>query len=372
MLSVLHVAQPTEGGVARIVRDLAADQVERGLRVSVSCPSDNWLAESVRAAGAEHHEWQAARSPGPSVLGETARLRRIVGSVRPDLVHLHSSKAGLAGRLALRGGLPTLFEPHGWSFFVGGVVGSLALRWERLATRWCDALVCVCEGERETGSRRGLRARFVVIPNAVDVAALKPATDEEREEARSRLGLGDGPLVVCVGRLSRQKGQDVLLDAWPHVLARVPSAQLVLIGDGPEARRLTAKAGAGVRLAGKSDEVPAWLAAADVVTLPSRWDVMALTMLEAMARGRSVVASDFDGAREALGGTAGAVVPIEKPRALADALAERLLDPALAKAEGNAGRAAAIERHDFRRVAEATLDLYAEVVGVRGARRASS
>ena len=156
----------------------------------------------------------------------------------------------------------------------------------------------------------------------------------------------------------------MLLAAWPQVLERVPGAELALVGDGPEAPHLAALAVDGVRLAGKSADVPAWLAAADVVALPSRWDVMALTMLEAMARGRSVVTTDVDGAREALGEKAGAVVPVEDPAALADALVERLLDPGRAAAEGEAGRAAAIARHDFLRVADATAELYAELAAV--------
>jgi glycosyltransferase involved in cell wall biosynthesis len=364
-LRVLHVSQPTEAGVALIVRQLAADQVHRGFSVSVACPSRGPLAAAVRHAGAEHHEWAASRSPRLSVAGETLRLRRIIRGVRPDVVHLHSSKAGVAGRLAVRRRVPTLFQPHGWSFFVGGSVGAAALRWERLADRWCDMIVCVCEGERELGERAGIRSRFAVVPNAVDLAEFTPATDDDRRDARSRLGLPGGQLVVCVGRLSRQKGQEVLLAAWPAVMARVPGAHLVLVGDGPDARSLAAQDVDGVQMAGHRDDVPDWLAAADVVTLPSRWDVMAQTMLQAMARGRSVVATDVAGAREALSETAGAVVQIEDEVALADAIAERLLDRALAASEGAAGRRQAVEKHDFRRVTETIAGLYEDVLDRR-------
>ncbi len=155
------MSQPTEAGVALVVRQLAADQVRRGHDVVVACPAAGPLAGEVTDEGARHEDWAAGRSPGLGVVGETARLRRIVQAVAPDLVHLQSSKAGLAGRLALRGRLPTVFEPHAWSFFVGGVVGAAALRWERLADRWADVIVCVCEGERDSrragGNTRPLR-----------------------------------------------------------------------------------------------------------------------------------------------------------------------------------------------------------------------
>ena len=361
-MRILHVSQPTEAGVALVVRQLAADQVRRGYEVVVACPAEGPLAGEVREVGARHEEWGAGRAPGIAVVRETARLNRIVQAVEPDLVHLQSSKAGLAGRLALRGRLPTLFEPHAWSFFVGGAVGAAALRWERFADRWADVVVCVCEGEREAGERAGIRGRYAVIPNAVDLDAFTRATDDDRHAARSRLGLPAGPLVVCVGRLSRQKGQDILLRAWPAIAGPIPDARLVLVGDGPERKSLAAKAGAGVELVGHRDDVPDWLAAADVVTLPSRWDVMAQTMLQAMARGRSVVSTDVPGAREALSDGAGAIVPIEDERALAAAIVERLRDPAFAAAEGEIGRRVAVERHDFRRVGEQTAALYAEVL----------
>src|SRR5206468_2722278 len=134
------------------------------------------------------------RSPGASVLGETRRLARIVREVRPDLVHLYSSKAGLSGRLALRGRLPIVFEPQGWSFYVGGGVGAAAGRWERLAARWCDAIVCACEGEREAGEQAGIRGRFVVVANAADLSMFTEASHDERRAARARLDLPDGPL----------------------------------------------------------------------------------------------------------------------------------------------------------------------------------
>ncbi|NEA48622.1 glycosyltransferase, partial [Streptomyces sp. SID10815] len=71
--------------------------------------------------------------------------------VRPDLVHAHSAKAGLAGRLAVRGRIPTVFQPHAWSFeAVGGATAALALRWERWGTRWAARTVCVSEAERAT------------------------------------------------------------------------------------------------------------------------------------------------------------------------------------------------------------------------------
>jgi glycosyltransferase involved in cell wall biosynthesis len=278
-------------------------------------------------------------------------------------VHLHSSKAGLCGRLALRGRLPTVFQPQAWSFHAaGGVVRWAAAAWERRGARWAHALVCASETERADGERAGIEAAWRVIYNGVDVEQLSAVGEEEQRLARERLRLDDGPLAVCVGRLSRQKGQDVLLDAWPAVRDRVPGAQLWLVGSGEDRVDLESRAVGGVSFAGERDDVPDWLAAADVVVQASRWEGMSLAILEAMARGRSIVTTEVAGNREALG-EAGAIVPPEHPAALAEEVSRRLADSALRAAEGRAARERAVRSHDVRKTTAQTAELYPELLG---------
>lgn len=370
---VLHVSQPGDGGVAAVVAQLARDQVERGLDVVVAGPSRAALRPAVHAAGARFTAWDAKRSPGPGTLREARSLARVIAAEDPDLVHLHSSKAGLAGRLALRGRRPTLFQPHSWSFeALRGPLRGAAAVWERRAAAWTDAIVCVSETERLHGRAAGIDGRYVVVPNGVDLGAFARAGAEERAVARSRLELADGPLAVCVGRLCRQKGQDVLLEAWPAVRDRMPDARLVLVGDGPTELELRAAAGEGVDLVGTRDDIPDWLAAADVVVAPSRWEGMSLTLLEAMATARSVVATDVAGAREALGDEAGAVVPVESVTELVDAVVERLRNPVLAADEGRAGRRRAEQFHDMRTANDHIVALYGEILGGAPGRAASA
>lgn len=372
-LSILHVSQPTEGGVGRYVADLVADQVARGWQVAVASPTYGDLAGQTAASGARHLPWTAGRMPGPSSALHALSLARIVEREQPDLVHLHSSSAGLSGRLAVRGRRPTIFQPHAWSFeAVRGPLRSAALAWERKGARWATAIVCVSEAERRRGEEHGVAARWIVVPNGVDLATFSEGTAEERSSARRRLELGEGPLVVCVGRLCRQKGQDVLLDAWPEITSRVPDAQLVLVGDGPDAEALRRRAGSGVRLVGPRSDVDRWLAAADVVALPSRWEGMSIGMLEAMARGRSIVATDVPGALEALDDEAGAVVPPEDAPALAEAIAVRLLDPVRATAEGRRARQRAEQSFDLNAMTARIAGVYEEVLGSRSPAPSSS
>lgn len=388
-LTVLHVVQPVEGGVARVVTDLVRAQVREGFRAVVACPPDGALPALAAAAGAEVVRWAAVREPGPGLPTEVAAVARTVRETAPDLAHAHSAKAGLAVRLALRGRLPTVFQPHAWSFdAVSGARARAARRWERHAARWAARIVCVSQDELRRGQRAGVPGRWAVIRNGVDTARFAPADDAERRRARARLsGLlapsgpyartgptaqsgspalpEDAPLVVCVARLCPQKGQDVLLRAWPAVAARVPDARLVLVGDGPDRERLRRLAGDRVLFAGHHDDPAPWYAAADLVVLPSRWEGMALAPLEAMARRRPVLLSEVAGAAECLpeGHAALCLVPPEEPAALAGAAARLLADPALCDSLGRQARAHMCGAHELGRTTSAVSALYRELLG---------
>lgn len=410
---VLHLAQPVDGGVARVVLDLARAQLTAGLHVTVACPGGE-LGAGLRDLGAAVRDWPAGRSPGPGLPGELRRLVRLIEEVRPELVHAHSAKAGLAGRLAVRGRVPTVFQPHAWSFeAVGGPTAALALRWERWGARWADRVVCVSETERATGIRAGVRAPYAVIPNGIDLDRFRPepaapatvsgaapvtvpgaapgaASGAVHDPPRAPSsgpssgplsGASSGtaraavlpdlapsaPLVVCVGRLCRQKGQDVLLRAWEEVLGAVPEARLVLVGDGPDGSALRRRAHPSVLFTGAVTDVVPWYRAADLVVLPSRWEGMALAPLEALACGRPVVLTDVGGARESLPPALAArcLVPPDDPAALAGAVAGLLSDPSLRAALGDQGRRYVLSTHDVRHTAEQVAALYRELLGGR-------
>ncbi|MBB5936356.1 glycosyltransferase involved in cell wall biosynthesis [Streptomyces zagrosensis] len=370
-LTVLHVSQPVSGGVARVVTDLVRGQLADGLRPVVACPPGGTLGAAATEAGAEVLCWSARRAPGPGLPAETARLARIIRALGPDLVHTHSAKAGLAGRLAVRGRVPTLHQPHAWSFDASdGALHELAVRWERYAARWAARLVCVSEDERRRGVEAGIAAGWEVVRNGVDTHRFAPADAAARRAARTRLpalrGVPDtAPLLVCVGRLCRQKGQDVLLDAWPRIAAGVPGARLVLVGEGPAQHALRAAAPSDVIFAGATCDPARWYAAADLVVLPSRWEGMALAPLEAMACGRPVVLTEVSGARESLppGHAPRCLVPPAAPGALAHAVTALLANPRLCALLGAEASCHARERHDVRRVVAALTRLYGEVIG---------
>jgi len=365
-MHVLHVCQPSEAGVPRVVVNLAEHQLKIPWRVTVAGPPHGGLAEQLDGSGVSMARWEASREPRLSVVNEVRTLATIVSSLRPDIVHLHSAKAGLAGRLAIRGRLPTVYQPHAWSFYAAsGLQRTLALRWERRATKWTDLIVAVSQGERLAGEQAGIRGPYTVIPNGVQ---LVPSDSEGRLLARQALGLPLGPLVVCLGRLCAQKGQDRLLDIWGEVQRHVPEASLYLVGDGPDMPTLRRGADglSGVHLPGATARPDQWFEAADLVVLPSRWEAgLSLVAMEAMSHGRSVISSDVPGAREGILPGGGLVVSQGDRDALRDGVVERLLDTRLARAEGECGQERIRQQYRVSASSEAVAKSYEAILQSR-------
>jgi phosphatidylinositol alpha-1,6-mannosyltransferase len=197
----------------------------------------------------------------------------------------------------------------------------------------------------------GTTAPIEMLRTGVDLERFHPGVDGS--EVRKRHGIGGAPVVVCVSRLVRRKGQDRIIAAMPFVLREVPDAVALIVGGGPYRRRLEEIAdyvGVGDRVvfAGEvtQDQLPAYYAAGDVFAMPcrSRWadlevEGLGLVYLEAQACGRPAITGDSGGAPEAVvPGETGFVVPGEEHRALAARLVELLGDPSRARAMGEAGR----------------------------------
>ncbi|WP_062209632.1 glycosyltransferase [Streptomyces sp. NBRC 109706] len=372
-LRVVHLVQPVNGSIASAVADLVRAQIEAGLRVVVLCPSGGRLEREAARAGARVRLWLAERAAGGNLPWEVLCASRAIRRADPDVVHLHGDKAGLAGRLALRGRLPTVFQPHRWSFQAArGLSAQLARHWERRATAWTDRVLCLGDQQRGAAARAGLDVPTTVLRAAVDLARLPPAGQVARRQARAALASVHGlpqraPLVVCVGRLDERHGQDVLLRAWPRVAARVPGARLALVGEGPERAALRRAAGPDVLFTGRTEDILPWFAAADVVAAPTRWGGIGVAPLEAMAVGRPVVIGDVGGAADSLppGMSRPCLVTPGDPVALAGALAELLVDPERRGALGERARAHMAAVGDIRHTAATCARVYREVLAGR-------
>lgn len=341
-LKVLHVAQPIWTGVPVAVSGYVRMLKAHSWDNVVAAPGGGELTAAVEAAGATVVPWPAEREPGISVADEAWRLDALVRRLRPDVVHLHSSKAGLAGRLIPRRGAVRVFSPHAWSWHaVSGPTAVATRAWEKLAARRTDAIMCGSPGEVAAGRDAGLRPnRWAMVANTIDPNDL-PTMDQDG--SRDELSLGTGRVVVCVARLARQKGQDILLEAWR--LAGLKDARLVLVGAGEVTSVVSKPLPDGVSVVTPSSrrEALVWTLAADMVVSASRYETLSLSVLEAAALGKPVVATDVAGTREALAGSPGLIVPPEDPAGLAHAMV-------VALQRGPAGRHAAEESgRDIRR-----------------------
>ena len=301
-----------------------------------------------------------AVNPWHDLLG-LIELYRLFRRERPDIVHANSSKVGILARVAAPlAGVPIrIFTVHGWAFSAySGLASTLYRLADRLVSPLTSRIVCVAESERAAGLRaRTCAARkTVVIPNAVDVGAQPRASFE-----------AEPPRIVSVGRLKAPK--DFLTLA--RALARLDrgSFTAAIAGDGPDRGRVFAELRGveGVDLLGDRDDVPELLAQAQIFVLASRSEGMPVSVLEAMAAGLPVVASDVGGVGEVVvDGETGLLVPPGDDAALERALRRLIASPELRRRLGAAGRTRAETQFDLPRWRERHVELYREELAARG------
>ena len=364
--------EPPDGGVAENVLRLALGLPNHGWEPYVAGPSEAITYPRLREAGVPLVRLPLERGFGRP-LEDLAALRRLAGIVRRqrfDLIHAHSAKAGVVGRLAARvGPTPVLYSPHCFPF-VGPWGPSrrlFALSVERALSPLTDAIVCVADEERQVALRERVAPehKLWVVHNGSPRCAGDLGPDRDLAEFR-----GSGPLAACMTVLRPQKSVDVFLEAAPRVLSELPQARLAVVGDGPLRTELEAKASAmaldNERFRFFSFRPPAarQLGSIDLFVLPSAWEAFPISILEAMACGIPQVATDVGGTAEALvDGDTGFLCPPLNPAALADRIIEALRDLNRLAGMGQAGR----ERHDrlftVERMVAGTAEVYEHVLG---------
>lgn len=303
-------------------------------------------------------------------------LRRLFRERRPDLVHTHSGKAGVLGRLAARAaGVPIIVHTiHGPSFgpFQGSLANAVFTAAERLAGRVTTHFVVVAQAmaEQYLAAGIGRRDQFTRIVSGFDLAPFLAARNDP--ELRAQLGLRPEDFVVGkIARLFKLKGHDDLLDAAPALVRQCPRMKFLLVGDGTWRARLEARARAlglaqHVIFAGlvPPEQVPALVGVMDVVVHLSRREGLARALPQALAAARPVVAYDCDGAREVCReGETGFLVPPGNRALLQTRLLELAADPALRLRLGRQGQALVRDWFPLERMIEDLHRLYLRLAG---------
>jgi len=304
----------------------------------------------------EPNPWRDVRACGALV--------RLFRERRYDVVHTHSGKAGILGRLAARlAGVPVVVHTiHGPSFYpYQNPLGNWLFRWlEQLAAAWTTQFVSVADAMTEQYQAAGVAGQFVTIRSGFNLAPYAGVV----------AAVPAAPVVGKIARLFRLKGHEFLFEAAPRIVEAVPNVKFLLVGDGIYRERYERWAERlGLRdhfefagLVSPSD-IPRYVAQMDVLVHLSLREGLPRTLPQALACGKPVVAFDVDGAREVCrDGKTGFLIRPGDTTALADAVIRLLQDKALADRMGARGRELVREQFAEEKMVEQIDALYRRLI----------
>lgn len=316
------------------------------------------------------HPWRDART--------YSQVVSLLRQIQPDLLHTHSSKAGIIGRVAAaRLKLPCVHTIHGASFHTGqSRIAFGVYQWlERWAARATDQFISVCDAmtDQYVEARVAPRDRFITISSGFDV---EPFLTPEVPPAEMRARLGIAPDDIVIGKVARLfplKGHEYLVQAARDVLVRCPRARFLLVGDGILRPGFEAElTAAGIRdrfvFTGlvPPQDVARLIHAMDIVVHTSVWEGLARVLPQGLIAGKPVVSYDIDGAREVvLPGVTGFLVPPRQIPELVDALVTLSSDAALRQKLGAQGRDRFTDQFRHQTMTRRIREVYADVLSRR-------
>ncbi|AHJ65766.1 glycosyltransferase family 4 protein [Granulibacter bethesdensis] len=343
---------------------------DRGHEVVGAC-ADGPLLSAVRAEGFRVETVPMVRRISPLAQWRAFRaLVRLIRAEQPDMVHAHMPISGFLARLAARAcGVPCIaYTCHGFLFNQPSPLTRRIVSWvmEAIAGRVTHVFLTVSTEESRDARRLLIHRHAIPVGNGRDPAVFRP-DPEARRRIRQAFGTpADRPVVIVVSRLVRHKGHLELLEA----MRSVPEAELWVVGERlssdhgedlePAFQQAAAPDGLGPRLRrlGYREDIPALLAAADIFTLPSWFEGLPMSIVEAMLCGLPVVATSVRGPREqVVDGETGFLVPPRAAAPLAQALTRLATSPALCARMGMAGRQRALDHYVEQIVIGRSLDL---------------
>ena len=360
-MKILFLITRAEPGGAQVhvldlIRGLGA-----GCEAILGVGEEGFLADAVRALGVRVHILRHLIQPTRPLtdLRAAGEIVSLLRQERPDILHAHTSKAGIVGRLAARiAGVPAVFTAHSWAFSEG-----TSWKWkaagvpmEFAAAGWCSKIINVSEANRQLARRYnvGSDAKHVTIHNGIP-----------DNEFRANPGAKAETRIVMVARFAAQKDQISLVRALAGVSA---PARVLFAGDGPtldSVKAETARLGltGRVEFLGERLDVPLLLASSHVFALSTNYEGFPISILEAMRAALPVVSTDVGGVREAItDGVSGFLIPKGNPAVFQQRLSELASNPALRVRLGTAARREFEDRFQLAAMVRRTLAVYRNVL----------
>ncbi|WP_338756303.1 glycosyltransferase family 4 protein [Halobacterium salinarum] len=365
---ILHIITRSEwGGAPRVVNMLAKHS---NPDTSVACGSGGRLISELREANVPVHELpQLESAPSPiSDIRTLVQLCYLLNTKDFDLIHCHSTKAGLIGRLA--GTItqtPTLFTVHGWGFYNTEYdkLSSAIIHGERFLAQITDAIVCVSENDLRQGDQHNItqNAMTKVIHNGVPPIEF----DDDRTQISDICSItNDKPVLGAIVRLAPQKNPKAILRAGKKLQDRGRAVQVVIIGSGPlmaECEDYISKHNLdSVFLLGFQENALELLPDIDIFLLPSRFEGFPLTVLESLHAGVPIVAYDVGGVSEAVQeGCTGYVCAEGDHNQFVDNI-EKIIKGDKSSFMGSNARTIARERFSAQRMSNDYEDVYKQIL----------
>jgi glycosyltransferase involved in cell wall biosynthesis len=348
------------GGMESVVARLTRGLLRRGHDVGITCTETIGLfGEQLSAEGLRV---TVVPTLGLRTILFPSALIAWLRALNPDVVHTHSGSWHKSAFAAKRAGVRRVIHTeHGVDIFEPWFTPPV----KRWAARHTDVVVSVSRPlERDLHSRAGIpEERLMVLPNGIDTSAFTPGP--RSGVVRRAFGLDDDRIVLGhVARFSPEKNQLLLVDAFARLHAQHPKVFLALVGEGAlrsalEQRARDREVGAHVGFFGYANDLPPIYRDFDIFVLPSLAEGTSMSVLEAMATGLAVVATDVGGNADVLAnGEVGRLVPSNDVTALTDALVSLVADPDRRSALGRVARTRAVEVYEEERVIDRYEELY--------------
>lgn len=359
-LKTLHIdSEQNWGGGQRQVAGLCSYLRDQGHAVKIICRPGAKLQQWANEAGIESIPVEMKSSLS---LSSILKLRSVILRERPDVVHLHASRAHVLGSIAANlAGVKVVIATRRMDHQINMI-------WPNTSAygKWTTAVVAISSTVRDVMIQCGVDpSKIRLIESGADVSRFEAASSDP--DLRVSLGVAASTPLVCVAAtLGEHKGVRYLIEAAAILKATSSPIHLVIAGDGDQRAELESLArelGVGASFLGFYADMPSLVASIDIFAMPSMGEGLGVAVLEAMAAGKPVVASAVGGLRESIiDGVTGYLVPARDSQALAGAIGRLIANPTMAVEFGSAGQARASSIYSLDNMARRNEALYYELI----------